>query len=191
MSQQFFDHINKYISISAEDFEKILPFFEVCTFAKKDVIIKAGTKCDRHIFILEGCTHMYFLSEKGVERTVQFAIKNWWMTDNLAFQSQEITEFSVQAVEKTEALSISCENQDNLLKQFPQLEKYFRILYQIGYGSSLVRFKLLYDLSKEDLYFQFTRDFPEFAQAVPQYLIASFLGLTPEYVSEIRSKKRS
>jgi CRP-like cAMP-binding protein len=191
MSEQLFDHINKFIAISAEEFKMIHPFFDLCTFNKKDIIVAAGTKCDKHIFILKGCVHMYFLSEKGMEKTVQFALKNWWMTDNLAFHNQAATEFSIQAVERTQVLSITYENQEMLLSQFPQLEKYFRILYQIAYGASLIRTKLLFDLSKEDLYFQFTRDFPEFAQTVPQYLIASFLGLTPEYVSEIRNKKRS
>ena len=71
------------------------------------------------------------------------------------------------------------------------LERYFRTIYQIAYGASLIKVKYLYDLSKEEIYLHFTEHFPDFAQRVPQYLIASFLGLTPEYVSEIRAKNRS
>lgn len=134
---------------------------------------------------------MFFVNEKGVERTVQFAIENWWMADFLAFQNKNQTEFSIQAVEKSQLLCISYEKQEQLLAQFPQLEKYFRIIYQIGYGAALVKMKYLFDLTKEEIYFHFTENFPDFAQRVPQYLIGSFLGLTPEYVSEIRAKKRS
>lgn len=134
---------------------------------------------------------MYFISNKGTERTIQFAIENWWMADCLAYHNQTVTGFYIQAVENTHVLSITYNKQKELLSKFPKLEKYFRVIYQISYGASLMRIKYLYDFSKEDIYFHFTKNFPEFAQRVPQYLIASFLGLTPEYVSEIRNKKRS
>ena len=71
------------------------------------------------------------------------------------------------------------------------METYFRKVYQIAYGASLVRLKYIFNYSKENIYFHFTENFPEFEQRVPQYLIASFLGLTPEYVSKIRNQKLS
>lgn len=191
MSEQLFTHINKFSAISPEDFNRISSFFEFGKASKKQVLIEAGSFCSQNFFVLEGCLHLYFTNEKGVERTVQFAIDNWWMTDNLAYLGQTKTGFTIQAVEDTELLSISYEKQEQLLQEIPQLERYFRIMYQIAYGSSLMKMKYLYDFSKEEIYFHFTEHFPEFAQRVPQYLIASFLGLTPEYVSEIRAKKRS
>ncbi|MBO0322424.1 Crp/Fnr family transcriptional regulator [Muricauda sp. CAU 1633] len=191
MSEQLFAHINKFVTVSNEDFQRINSFFESQSVSKKQILMEAGSPCDQNYFVLRGCLHMYFTSEKGVERTVQFAIDNWWMTDGLAYLNQTRTDFNIQAVEDTELLSISYEKQEQLLKEFPQLERYFRIMYQIGYGSSIMKMKYLFDFSKEEIYFHFTEHFPEFAQRVPQYLIASFLGLTPEYVSEIRAKKRS
>lgn len=134
---------------------------------------------------------MYFTTEKGTERTVQFALECWWLTDFLAFQNHTSTNFNVQAVEKSQVLSLSNVQQELLLEEFPMLERYFRTIYQIAYGATLVKLKYLYDLSKEEIYLHFIEHFPEFAQRVPQYLIASFLGLTPEYVSEIRAKNRS
>ena len=191
MSEQLFTHINKFITINLEDFKTIIPFFEFRSASKKEILLEAGSPCNHNFFVLGGCLHMFFTNEKGVERTVQFAIDDWWMTDCLAYLTRSNTDFNIQAVEDTELLSITAENQEQLLKEFPQLERYFRIMYQIGYGSSLMKMKYLFDLSKEDIYFHFTEHFPDFAQRVPQYLIASFLGLTPEYVSEIRAKKRS
>ncbi len=191
MSEQLFSHINKYVSVSPEGFQVIITFFEFQNVSKKQLLIQAGNSCAHNYFVLNGCLHMYFTNEKGAERTVQFAIDNWWMTDCLAYLNQSRTDFTIQAVEDTQVLSITFEKQEQLLKEFPQLERYFRIIYQIGYGSSLKRMKHMFDLSKEEIYLQFTDHYPEFAQRVPQYLIASFLGLTPEYVSEIRAKKRS
>ena len=113
------------------------------------------------------------------------------MTDFLAYQNKTRTGFYIQAVENTQLLAISYQDHERLLAEFPILERYFRMVYQIAYGSSLMKMKYLFNYSKEELYFHFTDHFPEFAQRVPQYLIASFLGHTPEYVSEIRAKKRS
>ncbi|WP_036385556.1 Crp/Fnr family transcriptional regulator [Muricauda sp. MAR_2010_75] len=191
MSEQFFAHINKFIPVSHEDFQAIITFFEFQNVFKKQLLLEAGNSCTHNYFVLNGCLHMYFTNEKGVERTVQFAIDNWWMTDGLAYLNQTRTDFTIQAVEDTKLLSITFEKQEQLLKEFPQMERYFRIMYQIGYGASLRKMKHMFDFSKEEIYFHFTEHFPEFAQRVPQYLIASFLGLTPEYVSEIRAKKRS
>ena len=191
MSDQFFSHINQFVAVSKEDFQRINTYFDCQNVSKKQVLIEAGSSCTLNYFVLKGCLHMYFTNEKGIERTVQFAIDDWWMTDCLSYLNQTKTEFAIQAVEDTQLLSITFEKQEQLLEKFPQLERYYRIMYQIGYGSSLRKMKHLFDFSKEEIYFHFTEHYPDFAQRVPQYLIASFLGLTPEYVSEIRAKRRS
>ncbi|UOB18951.1 Crp/Fnr family transcriptional regulator [Abyssalbus ytuae] len=191
MAKQLFLHINRFIKINEKDFREMLSFFELHTFDKKDIIMNPGNRCNNNFFVLEGCVHMYFTNDNGIDRTVQFAIENWWITDNLAYYKKSITNFGIQAVEPTQILSLSHSKQEQLLAKFPSLEKYFRIVYQISYGSSIMKTKYLYEFSKEDIYFHFTSHYPWFAQRVPQYLIASFLGLTPEYVSEIKNKKRS
>jgi hypothetical protein len=109
----------------------------------------------------------------------------------LAFLKQSETDFYIQAVENTEILSIDFEKQEALLNRFPALEKYFRMVYQIAYGASIMKMKYVFNHSKEDIFFLFREHYPAFIQRIPQYLLASFLGLTPEYLSEIRKKKRS
>lgn len=191
MSKQLLAHINNYTKVSNDDFDTIQTFFTPREYVKKDIVAKAGTRCNFNYFVLSGCLHMFFIDDKGTERTVQFAIENWWMTDHLAYFNRSKTGFSIQAVERTKLLCLRYDQQEELLDRFPGLEKYFRIIYQVAYGAALMKMKYLYDLSKEEMYFHFVEHFPEFAQRVPQYLIASFLGLTPEYVSEIRAKRRS
>ena len=187
----FYHHLKKYISFESTDFSKMLSYFETLKLDKKEMVMQAGNLCNYNYFVVKGCLHMYFTTEKGTERTVQFALEGWWLTDFLAFQNHSSTDFNIQAAEKSQVLSISREQQELLLEEFPMLERYFRTIYQIAYGASLIKVKYLYDLSKEEIYLHFTEHFPDFAQRVPQYLIASFLGLTPEYVSEIRAKNRS
>jgi len=191
MSQQLYDHITKYVEVPDRDYLRIPQYFETVNLRKKGYLLKAGSRCTYNYFVLKGCLNMYFDNEKGMPQTVQFAIENWWLSDYLAFAGQRNTGFYIQAVEATKVLRICYTDQERLLMEFPYLEKYFRHIFQTAYGASLMRVKHLYALSKEEIYFHFTEQYPEFAQRVPQYLIASFLGLTPEYVSEIRRKRLS
>lgn len=134
---------------------------------------------------------MFFINEKGMEQTIQFAIENWWITDYLAFDRQAKTEFSIQALEPTEVLQIDYQHQERLLSAFPQLERYFRLIYQRVYAALQLRAKYFYDFSREQLYHHFNNSFPGFTQRIPQHLLASYLNMTPEYLSEIKKKAHS
>lgn len=186
-----FLHIGKFTDLEIGDFPEILSVFKSKKARKKEHLMVANMVCDTHFFVLKGCLNMYYINANGTKQTVQFAIENWWLTDYLAYGNERKTEFFIQAVEPTTVLSIGYKDQERLLRKFPSLETYFRKLYQIAYGASLMRIKYQFGLSKEEIYLHFIENFPEFAQRVPQYLIASFLGLTPEYVSEIRRKQFS
>ena len=184
-------HIGQFVHLDPGDFSKILSSFENKKARKREHLMTGDSICDTHYFVLKGCLNMYYIHPNGAKQTIQFAIENWWLTDYLAYGKKNKTEFFIQAVEPTTVLALDYEAQEKLLDQFPKLETYFRKVYQIAYGSSLMRVKYQYELSKEEIYLHFIQNFPDFAQRVPQYLIASFLGLTPEYVSEIRKKRFS
>ena len=134
---------------------------------------------------------MFFIDDKGVEHTIQFAIENWWLTDYLAFEQQTNTEFIIQALEPTEVLQIDHAKQEKLFQKFPQLERYFRLIYQRVYASLQLRTKFQYDLSREEFYRNFHDSFPAFTKRIPQHLLASYLNMTPEYLSEIKKNLRS
>lgn len=167
----------------------MLRFFKAVHVRKKETLQEADSLCNSLFFVVKGCVRMFFMDEKGVQHTTQFAIENWWLTDFLAFHAQRTTEFYIQAVENSEVLMISQPAFEQLVTEFPQLERYFRIIYQRGYGASQVRTKHNHNLSREELFHQFTTSFPEFIQRIPQYLLASYLGFTPEYLSELRKKR--
>ncbi|WP_379965128.1 Crp/Fnr family transcriptional regulator [Epilithonimonas sp. UC225_85] len=188
MSQIFKSHLEKFITINDEEFEKILSFFEVKTFAKKEDLLKEGQVCRHNYFVLKGLLRKFFITEKGTEQTTEFAIETWWMTDNISYEHKTPSEFYIQTVEKSELLVISCDAQEQLLEEFPVMEKYFRIIYQRAFAASQNRVKYIFSFSKEDFYLQLLQKQPAFVQRVPQYLIASFLGFTPEYLSELRKK---
>ncbi|QMU31201.1 Crp/Fnr family transcriptional regulator [Adhaeribacter radiodurans] len=191
MSEQLIKHFARFVEIKEANIPGILSFFQPISLLKKENLLREGSICTSHYFVVKGCLRLFFVNEKGVEQTIQFALENWWLTDYMAFQNQQVSNFYIQAVEKTEVLAISLSAQEQLFLQFPPLEKYFRLIYQRAYAASQLRIKYLYHFSREELYEQFITAYPEFIQRIPQYLLASFLGFTPEYLSELRKKKRS
>ncbi len=188
VTESLITHISKFCTIDAEKLSLLEAFFEQRTYRKKEVLLKEGNRCYEKFFIAKGCVHLYYLSQNGIEKTTDFAMENWWTSDYMAFQNGSVAQFSIRAVEKTEVLCISADNQRKLLDQVPELNAYFHLVFQRAYAAAQVRFRLINELSKEEMYHHFNQHYPEFIQRVPQYLLASFLGFTPEYLSEIRKK---
>lgn len=188
MPHSLHQHIKKFVNVSEADFVGILGFFEVLSVKKKEMLLDEGQHCRRHFFVLKGCLRLFFIKDTGVEQTTQFAIENWWMTDNLAFLAQQPSSFAIQGIEKSEVLAISYEAQEKMLSQFPQMERYFRKVYEKAFAASQLRIKYINDYSREELYHHFAHGQSAFLQRIPQYMLASYLGFTPEYLSEIKKK---
>ncbi|HSD09254.1 Crp/Fnr family transcriptional regulator [Flavobacterium sp.] len=191
MSEIFKKHLDKFIAINDEEFAAISAFFQVIKVRKKENLLIEGHICKSNYFVLSGCLRKFFVNEKGMEQTTEFAIENWWITDNIAYENKRASEFYIQAVENSQVLVIDYHSQEKLLIEYPKMERYFRFVYQRAYAASQMRMKYLYSFSKEEFYHHLNNKYPEFVQRIPQYLVASFLGFTPEYLSEIRNKKRS
>lgn len=191
MSPVLKDHIQKFVSITGEEAQAIAASFQTIHLKKKQNILEEGQLCRQHYFVEKGIVRMFYVNEKGVEHTTQFALEGWWITDLMSFQNRQPTGFYIQAVEAATLLAIDFDAQETLLKQYPVMERYFRIIFQKVYAANQLRIKYLYDYSSEEMYDQFARQNPAFVQRIPQYLLASFLGFTPEYLSELRRKKLS
>lgn len=188
MTELLLEHIRKYIPLEEEAGKQIAASFTTLNLQKRQIVVAEGELCTQIYFVEKGCLRMFYLDEKGVEQTIQFALENWWMTDIEAFNKKRKSAFSIQAVEKCVILGISKKELEQLLKKQFLLEKYFRIIYERAYSASLFRMKF-FRMPKDEFYDFFCASYPEFLQRVPQKLLASFLGFTPEYLSELRKKK--
>jgi CRP-like cAMP-binding protein len=185
------EHINRFVKINDTDFEQIRSYLIPISVKKKQNIHEAGKICKSNFFVQKGCLRMFFINDKGVEQTVQFALENWWLSDYTSFSSQKTSLFYIQAVEKSEVWAIDFSAQEKMLQQIPQMERYFRLIHQRAHAAAQNRLKGLFSQTREEIYRQFVKQYPEFVQRIPQYLLASFLGFTPEYLSELRAKKLS
>jgi CRP-like cAMP-binding protein len=191
MSESLKLHIKRYIDITDEEFLDVMAFLKPLDFRKKQNLFKEGEICQSNYFVVKGCLRLFFVNEKGTEQTTQFALENWWIADYFSFSNRTPSAFFVQAVEASSVLAIDFAAQEKMLNDHPVMEKYFRSIHQRAHAASQTRIKYMYSMSREELYHQFNSLYPEFVQRIPQYLLASYLNFTPEYLSEIRSKRIS
>ena len=184
----FIAHIRRYVDISNDEVLILEKYLQPMELKRREYLLREGDVCSSNYFVEKGCLRMFFNNDKMVEQTTQFAIEDWWLSDYFSFARQSPSEYAIQAVEKSVIVAIDYQLQDKLFSEVPQMERYFRIMMQRALSASQLRVKMIYQLSKEEMYRHFNRSYPQFFQRVPQYMIASYLGLTPEYMSELRKK---
>lgn len=182
-------HIQKITAIRQMDEEKVLSFFDTLSFRKKDILQEEEKLCSSYFFVVKGCLRLFFTDDNGMEQTLQFALENWWMTDLDAFRNGRKSAYTIQALEAVEVMAISAKNYELMLEKMPALEKYFRKVYERSYAASLLRIRLISRMPKNEFYQVFESKYPEFLQRIPQKILASFLGFSPEYLSELRRKR--
>ena len=189
MYDTIIQHISKFISLDQTEIETIIGHLNFHQPEKKEHLLKEGQICKAQFFISKGCFRQYIINQKGAEQTIQFGIENWWMTDYLSFQNHAPSKFFIQAIERSEVISIEKTALDELLEKVPKLERYFRLCLQKSFGASQVRIKYLFTMSATERFHHMNTMFPEFVQRVPQYMLASYLDFSPELMSKIRAGK--
>jgi CRP-like cAMP-binding protein len=182
-------HIQKMTTSREIDEENILSFFDIRSFRKKDILQEEGKFCTSYFFVVKGCLRLFFTDDHGLEQTLQLALENWWITDLDAFRLGRRSTYTIQALEPTEVLVLTAKNYTLLPEEIPLMEKYFRLVYERAYAASLNRVRMISRMPKNEFYELFESRYPDFIQRIPQKILASFLGFTPEYLSELRKKR--
>lgn len=189
MQMNLVQHIRKFVGLTDSEVQVLNQYIKSHKLKKKAYLLHEGKICRDLYFVEKGCLRMFFINKKTVEQITQFALDGWWISDYFSFMDETPSDYFIQAIEKSEIVSIDKSRFDELLVKLPQLERYFRLIMQKTLAATQLRTKYLNEMSKEEFYLHFSTSFPGFIQRVPQYMIASYLGLTPEYLSELRKKK--
>jgi len=187
--ERLFAHMERFIRLGPQDRDLLAGLLRQKEVEKKTFLLKEGRPCNHNIFVLRGCLRMYYINDKGVEQIVQFGIDNWWITDYSSYNSGGSSQFFIQSVEASELVFWDRDKEAQLYAQVPQLERYFRLLLQRIAAAAQLRTRYMTDFSGEERYRHFAGSFPDFVQRVPQYMLASYLGFTPEFLSKIRAGK--
>jgi CRP/FNR family transcriptional regulator len=181
-------HIARFVALTPAEEDLLVSYLHTQTIARKDFLLCEGQVCPASYFVLQGCLRTYFVSEKGTEQIIQFSIENWWVTDYASMGLHSPTPYTVQAIEPTEVVVFDQQVQEEVFRQLPILERYFRLILQRVVAAAQFRNKFLFGMSGEERYHFFNKALPGFVNRVPQYMLASYLGFTPEFLSKIRAK---
>lgn len=181
-------HIQEKVTLSVGDVDLLKSFFIPKKLRKRQYILQEGDVCKYLMFVEKGLLRMYHVDDKGAEHMIQFAWEGWWMADTYSFLSGDISQYNIDAIEDAELLMITLPNFEAMLLQLPVMERYFRILFQNNIISKERRLINTISYSAEERYKRLVAAHPEMIQRIPQNLIASYLGLTPETLSRIRKK---
>lgn len=179
--------ISEIISVSEEDFEYSKSLFLPKKLRKKQYLLQEGDVCRYTAFVSKGLLRTYSTDEKGTEHILQFAMEGWWMADLYSFLTDEPSIFNMEALEDCELLLITRPSWDLLLARIPAFERFFRILIQNNLIATQRRLLGTMSETAEEKYVKLLKTYPDCVQRVPQHMIASYLGITRETLSRIRS----
>jgi CRP-like cAMP-binding protein len=182
------NYINRYITLTSEESKILSENVNYRKYLKGQFVVQQGDVCKHESFVIKGCLKTFYIDKEGEEHIVMFAIENWWTADLGSFITQTPADYNVQCIEDTEVIQIPYDNLEKLYILIPSLERFFRIIIQKAYVASEKRIIRNFSLSAKEKYLKFREQYPQIEQRVPQYMIASYLGITKEFLSKIRSQ---
>lgn len=188
MFEVFFSQVKDKVLLSEAEQKLVKTFFSPKKIRKKQYLLQEGNICRHLVFVEKGLLRSYNVDEKGIEHMIHFAWEGWWMADMLSFLSNEASTYHIDAIEDAELLLISQQDFEEMLLKVPVMERYFRILFQNNIISKERRLISSITNSAEEKYIHLTATNPELIKRIPQQLVASYLGITPETLSRIKNK---
>ncbi len=184
-------YIARCIMLSEADYAYFHSQLSVKNYKKKSRLLSAGEVCTFEGFINKGCCRVYYLNANGNEVDLYFGIEEWWVSDLASFSQQKPSNLFIETLEDTELIFISYEAKERLFKKIPSFDRMFRLMVQRTHETLMKRLLSTYSEPAEERYLAFVNRYPAIVQRVPQHLIAAYLGITPEFLSKIRSKLKS
>ncbi|GAB3918095.1 Crp/Fnr family transcriptional regulator [Larkinella terrae] len=184
-------HVGQFIDLEPAEIDYFTSLLRFKLLRKRQYLVQAGDVCKFDSFVVKGCLRTYFVDDRGSEHVVQFAVENWWTGDLYSFLTQSSAAYNTDALEDSELLQIDQASLDELYRRVPKFERFFRIISQRAFVSAEKRVIATISQTAEERYLNFIERYPGLDQRVPQHLIASYLGFTPEFLSRIRKQQAS
>ncbi|GAB4050013.1 Crp/Fnr family transcriptional regulator [Spirosoma litoris] len=191
MYERLQTHIDRLVDLTESEFAQLKTFFIPKKLRRKQYILQEGDLCKYISFVEKGLLRTYTVDAKGTEHIVQFAPEGWWTSDMYSYLTGERSQYNIEALEDSELLLLDRSNMERMLESIPKLERFFRIMLQNNYIATHRRVVSSLSQSAEENYTEFVQRYPDIVQRVPQHMIASYLGITPAFLSRIRARKHT
>jgi len=186
---ELLDYFKKNVSISDEIENKLKEIITEKKLVKGELILSDDSIKKEHIFVASGCLRSFYKTENGKEHTIQFAIKNWWISDYITLYTNNKSVVSIESVTHSKVLVIDNSKVEEFYNDYPQFETFQRKNFEKRIAALQNRILSLLTLSASEKYNQFIKDYAAFEKIIPNYQIASYLGITPQSLSRIRKER--
>ena len=188
MYQKLKQHFAKHISAPESELDRFCQLFELAEVKKKDFLLKQGEICKYGAFVIQGLLRTFHINAKGEEQTLQFGTEDWWFTDLDSFFNQIPSRLNIQALEDSTLLLLSYKKREKAREKFPFVEELNRVMLQKSYTA--LQNRLIDNLSKtaDERYLDYIKKYPHIVKQLSNIQIASYLGISPESLSRIKTK---
>jgi CRP-like cAMP-binding protein len=187
-TQLLFESLQKHINLSDSEKALLLSLMQERKVKKGQFLVHENSIARSTHFVTQGSVITYFLDLDGKQHIVQFAIEGWWISDLNSFITQEPATFNVQALEDSEMLELPADKVEVMYQKIPQMERYFRIITQRAFVSFQHRIVQNISMTAEDRYIAFQKKYPKIESRIAQKLVASYLGMSAEFLSKIKKR---
>ncbi|MGB0166521.1 MAG: Crp/Fnr family transcriptional regulator [Luteibaculum sp.] len=186
--QNILTNIKRYVDLNEEDEKSFVDIIRSSRVKRRQFIVQPNFVCSHQTYVVSGAFRSYFVNSEGIEHTIQFAIEDWFISDFNSYINQSPASLFVEALEDSLVHQIAYQDVEDLCSANPKFERFFRLVAQKSFAFSQRR--VLSNLGKtaEERYLEFQQLYPSIVQRVPQYALASYLGMSPEFLSKIRRR---
>lgn len=191
MHSTLIQNIKELVPLKEEEVLLIEDAFKPVHLKKKQFLLQKGDSSNHMRFIAEGCLRLYRIDDAGKEHILQFGIKGWWVNDLYAYLTKKPATFFMQAITDSTVLQVHRDQLDKLYDKIHMMDRFFRIKTQHGYVALQERTINSMSQTAEERYLDFMRRYRIIEQQIPQYMIAAYLGITPEHLSALRKNYAS
>lgn len=180
--------IARFADLTEDESQRFVSAFTPAYFPKKTMLLRGGEVSDKEFFVTAGCLRTYLIDAGGKEVTLSFSPEGWWAADLASFTQRMPSRFHIEALEPTDVLTIGHAAKEELFASIPRLERVFRLLVQRRLAALQDRFVQVLATSAEVCYNDFLLKYPMLSGRIPQTVIATYVGITPEFLSKLRAR---
>ena len=186
--QNILNNVKRYVNLTTEDEAQFIDIINTHFVKKRQFIVQPGFICKYQTYVLKGAFRSYFVSDEGIEHTIQFAIEDWFISDFSSYINQKPSSLIVEALEDSVVQQIDYDAVETLCKNNSKFERFFRLVAQKSFAYSQQRILSNLGKSAKERFLEFNELYPTIVQRVPQYALASYLGMSAEFLSKIRKQ---
>ncbi|MGB1317504.1 MAG: Crp/Fnr family transcriptional regulator [Flavobacteriales bacterium] len=186
--QPLIDYFNKKTALTEAETGYLKSHFRVKKIRKRQYLLEEGDVCRYNSFVVKGCFRMFLIDEKGKERNLQLSFEDWWICDISSFYRNEPSRLYIEALEDSLILQVTKPDLLQLFEDYPTFSHVFRVLAENALVTAQNRILEKVSSTAEERYLDFAKRYPQLFNRIPHFHIASYLGVTPEFLSTIRKR---